>query len=131
MLAKRKADAISNDTTNIHAPLQNDVLIKLKEWDIGLYNMSTNTSIAANADDNISIDEEEEDMYDDNISSNEEEDVDIEDIYKTKSPSKLKAQRRKSARKSARRKKAFMKAKEKAEQIIIENDLLVIYKTTH
>ena len=30
-------------------------------------------------------------MYDDNISSNEEEDVDVEDIYKTKSPSKLKA----------------------------------------
>jgi hypothetical protein len=121
MLAKRKADAISNDTTNIHVPLQNDVLIKLKEWDIGLYNMSTNTSIAANADDNISIDEEEEDMYDDNISSNEEEDVDVEDIYKTKSPSKLKVHRRKSAR----RKKAFMKAKEKAEQIIIENVLYI------
>ena len=60
-------------------------------------------------------------MYDDNISSNEEEDVDVEDIYKTKSPSKLKAHRRKSAR----RKKAFMKAKEKAEQIIIENDLCI------
>ena len=55
MLSKRKADAISNDTTNIHTevPLQNDVLIKLHEWDIGLYsNISTDTatSITTNAD---------------------------------------------------------------------------------